>query len=220
MNERISAFLDEQGIDTLRFVDISSLPEDMRQGYPSAVLMCIPLRKDFVMSMIGRSVPPETGDDFTEKEHLVENIADTLAEFIRQAGYDAYSQSVKNNSACGNYDRAAYKSRLPNKTVARIAGLGFIGKSNLMITKKYGSAFCMSTVLTDAPIVTHNDPIIKPRCGKCAICRQVCVNKAITGTEWTEDGGREAVVDVFKCRCPLQCMVNCPFTLGSELMRG
>jgi ferredoxin len=48
---------------------------------------------------------------------------------------------------------------------------------------------------------------------KCDICKRICPAKAIHGNEWTQEGGRENLVDVFRCSCPLKCMVNCPWTL-------
>jgi epoxyqueuosine reductase QueG len=94
-----------------------------------------------------------------------------------------------------------------------LAGLGFIGINNLLITAEYGCAFSMCTVLTDAPVSTERRPRLSSKCGSCEICRDVCAHKAIHGFEWSESGGRDAIVDVFKCKCPVKCMVNCPYTL-------
>ena len=104
-------------------------------------------------------------------------------------------------------------SILPQKTIARIAGFGFIGKNNLLITKEYDCALCMCSVLTDAPVVTERHPIIPPQCGSCGECVKSCTGKAIRGNEWTIDGGRESVVDVSKCCCPLKCVIVCPWTV-------
>lgn len=140
-------------------------------------------------------------------------MADWLAGYIQQKVYVAYSQSENNNLQSGNYDKKTRTSALPHKTIARIAGMGFIGKSNLLITKEYGSGFCMCTVLTDAPIITEVFPLSTSQCGKCEICRKICPANAIRGNEWSEIGGRENLVDAFKCSCPLKCMINCPWTL-------
>lgn len=54
-----------------------------------------------------------------------------------------------------------------------LAGLGWIGKNNLLVTQEYGSAMCMCTVLTNAPLPTENRPIIMPKCGECTVCKDI-----------------------------------------------
>ena len=63
-------------------------------------------------------------------------------------GYSAFpiaaSQSLgKNNPYCGV---------ISHKTVAVKAGLGFVGKSGLFLSEKYGSKVRLATVLTDMPL--------------------------------------------------------------------
>jgi len=211
MNNNISQLLFEKGADIVRFVDISNLSPDLTQGFTKAIVFCIALSKDFIIAI--RDGAQTDQDEFVDKEHETDELADWLAEYIWQKGYRAYSQSEKNIEKSGNYDEKTRSSRLPHKTIARLAGLGFIGKNNLLITKDYGCAFSMCTVLTDAPILTETYPLISSKCGPCDVCKTVCPGHAIYGNEWTESGGRDAIVDVFKCVCPLKCMVNCPHTL-------
>ncbi len=152
-------------------------------------------------------------DDFVEKEQKADELAEWLAEYIRQKGYRAYAQSEKNNFRSGNFDRSTRSSTLPHKTIALLSGLGFIGKNNLLITENYGCAFSMCTVLTDSPITAEKHSLVSIKCGSCDACVKVCPEKAIHGNEWTQSGGREDLVDVSKCSCTLKCMVFCPWTL-------
>ena len=46
------------------------------------------------------------------------------------------------------------QTALPHKTIATRAGIGWIGKSALLVTAKYGSAIRLSSILTDTPIET------------------------------------------------------------------
>jgi len=211
MNNKINELLFEKGADIVRFVDISNLSSDLTQGFTKAIVFCIALSKEFIIAI--RDGAQTDRDEFVDKEHETDELADWLAEYIWQKGYRAYSQSEKSIEKSGNYDEKTRSSRLPHKTIARIAGLGFIGKNNLLIIKDYGCAFSMCTVLTDAPILTETYPLISSKCGPCDVCKTVCPGHAIYGNEWSESRGRDAIVDVFKCVCPLKCMVNCPHTL-------
>ena len=200
-------------MDLVRFVDISALPTNQTQGFQKAVLFCTALSKEFIISV--RNGEEVDYDEFGEKEHKTDALADLLAEFLRQKGYGAYSQSEKSHLKNNNFDVITQSSILPHKTIARIAGIGYIGRNNLLITKEYGCAFSMCTVLTNAPLITKNHPLVLSKCGECDICKRICSTNAIFGNDWAENTGREGICDVIKCTCEYEykCMVNCPQTL-------
>ncbi len=211
----ISDFLLKHGVDFMSFVDISGLHMELSQGFPSAVVFGFALSKDFIIAM--RDGVKTERDEFVDMEKAADNLADELAEYIQVLGYKAYSQSERSNELNNNYDPKTRTSRLPHKTIARLGGLGYIGKNNLLITEEYGCAIAMCSVLTDAPIKPKPHIINEGQCGACFICRDICPGQAITGNEWSQSGGRESVVDVFKCICALKCMVNCPKTIRYAL---
>lgn len=211
MNNEIKTIMCEKGADIVRFVDISEIPAKKTQGFTKAIILCLVLSKKFITDMYN-NVQIER-DEFLEKERKADELAEWLAEYIQQKGYHAYAQSEKSNLQSGNFDEKTRTSTLPHKTIARLTGLGFIGKNNLLVTKNYGCAISMCTVLTDAPILTEKHPLVPSKCGECSICKSVCPAKAIYGNDWTQEGGREKLVDVLKCLCTLKCLINCPWTL-------
>lgn len=75
-----------------------------------------------------------TKDEFYLEEIKVDRTADYIADFLTTKGYSAYSQSEDNINATGFYDKKTKSSPLPHKTIAGLAGLGWIGKHNLMVT--------------------------------------------------------------------------------------
>lgn len=211
MNSEITKELHERGADIVRFVDISELPDVQTQGFSKAIVVSMVLSRKFINDKL--SDEPTEHDEFVHKEHETDELADWLAEHLKRKGYNAYSQSEKSNEKSGHYDTYTRSSTLPHKTVAVIGGMGFIGKNNLLVTKDYGCALCMCTVLTDAPVIVEKYQIILPECGECDICRGICPSNAIKGHEWKRDMKREDIIDVFKCTCPLKCMVHCPWTI-------
>lgn len=209
MNDEIKKELFERDVDIIRFVDISIFSENQTLGFDKAILFCMALSKRDV-----------NNDEFSLKEQKVEELADWLAGYVRQKGYRAHSQSQKSNLESG-YVESAYLdpnlrqgiSILPQKSIARIAGLGFIGKNNLLVTEEYGCAFCMCSVLTDAPVLTADYSLISSKCDSCDACVKNCPLNAICNNEWTLNGGRESLVDISKCCICLKCMSTCPWTL-------
>ena len=211
INTQIENLLFEKGANIVRFVDIGGIPCNQTQGFEKAVVFCMALSKEFILTV--RDGKQIEHDEFVEKEHEADSLADFLAEHLQQKGYRAYSGSEKSNEQNGNFDAKTMSSQLPHKTIARLAGIGYIGKNNLMITEKYGCAFSMCTVLTDAPLETNTPPLVSSKCGDCDVCKQICPGNSILGNKWSEKTGREGVIDVYKCMCALKCMVHCPKTL-------
>lgn len=88
---------------------------------------------------------------------------------------------------------------MPHKTVAVCAGIGWIGKSALLVTPEFGSAVRLTSVLTDAPL-TVDKIIEKSPCEKCNVCKEACPAHAIVGNVWRQGVERDYIVNVLKCR--------------------
>jgi len=69
------------------------------------------------------------------------------------------------------------------------AGLGWIGKNSMLISKKNGSYFFISELITDLELV-YDQPMGGDYCGDCSRCMDACPTGAITDLK---------VVDANKC---------------------
>ena len=112
------------------------------------------------------------------------------------------------------YDPAKLMGVFSHKLAAHLAGLGWIGKSCLLLTDRFGPRVRFVSVLTDAPLETGS-PLDRP-CGKCRACVDACPAKAFTGAEFHPEEPREVRFDVFKCSefrkahpCGV-CVSTCP----------
>ncbi len=105
---------------------------------------------------------------------LLDTIGLIVASTIQDIGYQAMpipaSQLV---------DWKNQKGHLSHKHVARAAGLGWIGRNNLLVNEQFGSRIRLVTILTDLPL-TIDSPSIK-NCGTCHNCLSVCPAGAIKG---------------------------------------
>jgi len=86
-------------------------------------------------------------------------------------------------------DWATYKGHISHKAVARLAGLGWIGRGNLLVNPVHGARVRYGTVLTD--LVLPYDKPIDDNCGICALCAVACPGQAI--------GDEVAEFDLQKC---------------------
>ena len=74
-------------------------------------------------------------------------------------------------------DWKTQKGHLSHKHVAKLAGLGWIGRNNLLVNEQFGSHIRLVTILTDLPLeVSSPSPM---DCGSCRACLSVCPARAI-----------------------------------------
>lgn len=110
------------------------------------------------------------------------------------------------------------------KFAAVQAGLGWIGKSGVLITGEYGPRIRLGAVLVDFPF-EPGVPITESRCGACRKCVDACPHGALKGVNWNIDTLRSNLIDYHLCNqrrsasirtlgrkhaCGL-CMAACPF---------
>lgn len=116
------------------------------------------------------------------------------------------------------------------KYAAVNAGLGWIGKNDVLITEKYGPRVRLSAVLVDYPFETGRK-ITESRCASCNRCVDICPHKALKGMNWDINALRNNLIDYHLCNqkrsayiekhgrknaCGL-CMVVCPFGMGETI---
>ena len=197
------------GANLIKVVDISQLPDEENRGYNAAIIIGVVLSPEYIFRQSIENIIDHS--EFEQKEHLADELAEWAADFLIAKGYRSLAQSERRLND-ENFNVNTKTSLLPHKKLAILAGLGWIGKSNLLVTQEYGSALCMCTVLTNAPLPTENKPIMNPKCGNCTICKDVCPTGVIHGTTWEQGMNRDLIVDVYHCEGCLKCLVNCCWT--------
>ncbi|UCE28337.1 MAG: epoxyqueuosine reductase [Candidatus Coatesbacteria bacterium] len=106
---------------------------------------------------------------------FLDQIATRVVSYIEQAGFKSLhipaSQIVDWENLAG---------RVSHKEIARRAGLGFIGRNNLLVTPRFGAAVRLVSVLTDMPLAEGSP--IDGDCGECRACVSVCPAGAVGET--------------------------------------
>ncbi len=95
-----------------------------------------------------------------------------IAAFIQRKGYISLpvpaSQIV---------DWQNQKAHLSHKKIGELAGLGWIGRNNLLVNKKFGSQFRLVTILSNMPL--RIDKPVANACTDCRMCIAACPSGAI-----------------------------------------
>jgi epoxyqueuosine reductase len=127
---------------------------------------------DAIVEEISNQPTPLYFHHYQRVNILLDTIGLIVTSAIQGLGYQAVpipaSQIV---------DWKTQKGHLSHKHTARAAGLGWIGRNNLLVNKKFGSRIRLVTLLTDLPLVIDS-PSIK-NCGSCRDCLSVCPAGAI-----------------------------------------
>lgn len=85
-------------------------------------------------------------------------------------------------------------AHLSHKMVALRAGIGWIGRNNLLVHPDYGAKIRLATVLTDLPLVESSR--IARDCGECRKCIDICPAGALK--ESYKDYDKEACLEKLK----------------------
>jgi epoxyqueuosine reductase QueG len=119
-------------------------------------------------------------------------VSSRLAGFLQREGCRAFPIAAAERG-----DGESMYGLFSHKLAAHLAGLGWIGKSCLLVTPEVGPRVRWASVLTDAPLVP-GQPLAE-RCGECRLCVDVCPPHAFTGRNFYPHEPREARFDVSLC---------------------
>jgi epoxyqueuosine reductase QueG len=89
---------------------------------------------------------------------------------------------------------------ISHKMVATRAGLGWIGKTDLFISKEFGPRLRLVSILLDQKPESDQVPVEESECGKCNVCVVKCPAKAANGKLWNIKVSRDDFFDAHKCR--------------------
>lgn len=221
LSERLRLELNSKGASLIGFASLEDLPADQRKGFTYGISAAVAL-DPAIVNGIGNGPTKEYLSEYKRVNEILDGIALRAAEVIEEAGFKAFAQT-RANVQIDSFDHSTV---LPHKTVATKAGMGWIGKSALLVTESFGSAVRITSILTDAPLET-GEPVIYSKCGTCTNCVRNCPGEALAGNLWFAGMEREAFYNFQACRnktverswrikqgetiCGL-CILVCPWT--------
>lgn len=189
LSEELKKILRQNGAD---LVGIANMDGVANCNYRFGVSVAIAVPKNIIVDLQTAPTKEYHAMYYTYNSRLNEIVV-AGERFLQDKGYEAYAQTT---------DRVQVNekkiSKIPHKTVATRAGLGWIGKNCLLVTPEYGPAIRLSSLLTNAPLIC-DEAITESRCGKCNLCVRKCPAQALHGALWKTGMAREKIVDVEKC---------------------
>jgi len=231
--KKLEKYAKKWGADFFGIADLKpAKPAIIAQGgelvadYPYAVSMGISLM-DSIVDQLPKREQRAVAVNYRHHSYDIINIrldilASQVGSLLQNKGYHALpvpaSKRVDDEKICAIFS---------HKMAAHLAGLGWIGKSCLLITPDRGPRVRWGTVLTDAPLPADS-PLEGKGCGGCKKCVVACPSQAFSGKAWKPSDAREERMDAKKCfeylrvtrkqasgvpACGL-CVYVCPFGSG------
>lgn len=147
------------------------LPPSFIERLPHAISVGFHL-SDAVLEEVENQPTPLYFHHYQRVNILLDTLGLIVTSAIQDLGYRAMPVA-----ASQIVDWKTQKAHLSHKHVARAAGLGWIGRNNLLVSERFGSRVRLVTILTEMPL-TINAPSVKD-CGSCLDCLNVCPAEAI-----------------------------------------
>lgn len=194
LKERIRSHLLDSGADLVGFADISGLNVPEYAGFSIAISIGVKLF-DAVIDTITDSPTYMYYHHYDATNRKLDQIALSGGTYLEDLGFKVFPVAA---SQMNPHDKDSLSAFFSHKTAARLAGLGHIGKSALMITKAYGPRVRFCTLLTNLD-VEADTPITQSLCGNCTACAQACPAQAISGNHYEPGDARSSVYDAHKC---------------------
>jgi len=219
LTQHLADFSRQRGADLFGIADITPV-HDFIASQADTNLRRFPRAISMGMQLCGDIVEQHTPDQprrqslywhhvYEVVNRALDCLAYDVARWLDRLGFSAFPVP-----ASTPYNLDKLKGAFSHKLAAHLAGVGWIGKSCLLLTDRFGPRVRLVTVLTDAPLEAGRT-LDKP-CGQCRVCVESCPIKAFTGVEFQAGQGREVRFDVFKCSeyrrehpCGL-CVSSCP----------
>ena len=178
--ERLKAIAHQWGASLFGVADLRPfkkeeflLPSSTTDALPFALSMAYRL-SDPVLENIEGQPTQHYFHHYQRINILLDTMALMLNSAIQEMGYQAMPVA-----ASQLVDWKSQRAHLSHKHIARAAGLGWIGRNNLLVNERFGSRIRLVTVLTDLPVVVNGPVSIG--CGTCRDCLTVCPAGAIKG---------------------------------------
>ena len=174
---KIKKFCSDWGADVFGVAEVSSLKDtfaitpSVLEGLHSAISLGVRTSQE-VLGEIDQQPTKLYFHHYRTINMFLDQLALRLSNHIQNLGFRSLpipaSQIV---------DWQKQTAHLSHKHIGYYAGVGWIGRNNLLVNKRLGSHFRLVTVLTNVPLTP--DKPTKEDCGNCRSCMVVCPVKAI-----------------------------------------
>ncbi len=198
--EKIESFCKENDIDYYGVSDLSEVSDYIHNtcpgyisNYPKAISLGIKLPDGLLDNLDDPAAEMNYLDAYFIINDDLNVLAFKISKMVEKENYNTLpvlaSVTTSNEKLC---------SLFSHKLAAHLAGLGWIGKSCLLINPEVGPRIRWVTILTDAPLDATGEAMDN-HCGNCTKCIDICPVHAFTEVDINDLSNRDIRFDAHKC---------------------
>ncbi len=195
--ELLKSYVSDRGADLFGVAETAKIKvyiddelRDEASQLPFAISIGVRLMRSVLNAIVNR--PNQIyKTHYRQVNALLDYNSELTAGFIQRRGYNAVPIA-----ASFVLDWEKQNSHISHRHVAIAAGLGFLGRNNLLVHPEYGAGVRLATVLTDMPLKTGSS--ISNDCGECLDCMIACPAEAISEDNFDFDKCYEQVTKFAK----------------------
>ncbi len=223
MKDEILKILKENGADLVGYCSLNKLPFLIEKGFVSGISIIVSLNSKIIKNINGGPTL-EYYDEYIKVNKKLNYLSKLASDYLN-------SKNIKTDYWGATDDRVdgeTLSTEVPHMTIATLSGIGWVGKCDLLVTKQFGSAIRLTSVLTNYNFINYNKSITDSNCNNCENCVKSCPANASKGINWYQGLHRDDFFDPFLCNktsrkiakeklnintafCS-KCIVVCPFT--------
>jgi epoxyqueuosine reductase len=206
--DELKSFVKGLGVDLVGIAELYSL-KDMPLGIPSDAATFL---SHYHSAIVMGAQPGKLGKSAsgTDVSLFLESAALAVVDRLERKGRHSLTVHTEDE-----FDPVKRMGLMSLKVLAKAAGLGFQGRSLLIVSQRYGPIHRWIGVLTDMEL--RGSTAIPNQCGDCTLCVEECPAGALNLVEFDDHPAcREDVLDIGLCKgddgCT-ECLTVCPWAL-------
>lgn len=196
IEEILSKVIPDNGEHIYGFADLRGLLSARFKGYDYGIVIAKRL-DDRIIDSIIKGPNQSYYELYMETNEALSGLIHRVSRVLDRAGVS--SIPVEPTVSEEQLDRERLLCEFSHKMAATRAGLGWIGKTALLVSKVFGPRLRLATVLIDHPPANTGPMIDSSRCGDCSLCVKWCPAGAANGLLWEVGLMREAFFNPFRC---------------------
>lgn len=201
MIDTIKSHLTPSGDFIFGFADLHGLIDKKFNGFNYGISIGKRL-DDNIIDDIKNGPTIDYFNHYRQINNELEELARKISAGLLQAGTDSIIIAPTISLSAKENEKYLEKLtvEISHKMVATRAGLGWIGKTDLFISKTFGPRLRLVSILINQKQDFEAIPINTSKCGKCNICVEKCPAQAATGELWNVNVHRDIFFDAHMCR--------------------
>ncbi len=200
IEKEINKLIPEENKYLVGFSDMTDLLAEKYKGFNFAVVVGKKL-DDRIMDAVAGGPTLEYYRHYRQTNKILSGITHKISKKLKSL---SIPNLVIEPTLSSKVLRSTYYNTLrydfSHKMAATRAGLGWIGKTGLFISEKFGPRLRLAAILIGYPLQCSEKPVIESKCGSCKLCVEKCPARAATGLPWNIHVDRDEFFDAFKCR--------------------